>query len=262
MDLLLMSYAGVTSKEYLALKNNGWISPELKRKLDYAYSLDREKIVADLDKVSVDYITHEHSLYPPLLKEIYDFPYILYYRGNPDLLLENMLGVVGSRKATSYTAKSLEAILPSLKNIVIISGLAYGADEAAHKTAIANDIKTIGVLAFGHNTHYPKTTAAIRIEMEKNHLTISEYPPDTKIRKWQFVARNRIIAGSARGVLVTEAEEKSGSLITLEMALDDNRNAYCLPGNITSALSKGTNLRIKEGAAVVTQALDIQRDYD
>lgn len=176
--------------------------------------------------------------------------------------MKNMLGVVGSRKATSYTVKSLEVLLPSLENIAIISGLAYGADEAAHKTALAYDIKTIGVLAFGHNTHYPKTTADIRIDMERNHLTISEYPPDTEIQKWQFVARNRIIAGCARGVLVTEAEEKSGSLITLEMALDDNRNVYCLPGNITSPLSRGTNLRIKEGASVVTEALDIQRDYD
>lgn len=262
MDLLLMSYAGVTSKEYLSLVNNGFISPELKRKTEYADTLDRKKIIADLDRLNISYITHEHSLYPPLLKEIYDFPYILYYRGNPRYLMEDMLGVVGSRKATSYTAKSLEVLLPSLKNIAIISGLAYGADEAAHKTAIGNNMKTIGVLAFGHSTHYPKTTADIRREMEKSHLTISEYPPDTPIRKWQFVARNRIIAGSARGVLVTEAEEKSGSLITLEMALDDNRNAYCLPGNITSALSKGTNLRIKEGASVVTEADDIQRDFD
>lgn len=262
MDLLLMSYAGITSKEYLALVNNGWISAELKKKIACAESLDREKIIAELDALNIGYITHEHSLYPPLLKEIYDFPYILYYRGNPRLLMKNMLGVVGSRKATSYTVKSLEVLLPSLENIAIISGLAYGADEAAHKTALAYDIKTIGVLAFGHNTHYPKTTADIRIDMERNHLTISEYPPDTEIQKWQFVARNRIIAGCARGVLVTEAEEKSGSLITLEMALDDNRNVYCLPGNITSALSGGTNLRIKEGASVVTEALDIQRDYD
>lgn len=262
MDLLLMSYAGVTSKEYLAIVNNGFISPELRRKTDYANTLDRKSIIADLDRLNIGYITHEHSLYPPLLKEIYDFPYILYYRGNVKYLMEDMLGVVGSRKATSYTAESLNLLLPSLKNIAIISGLAYGADEAAHKTAIGNNMKTIGVLAFGHSIHYPKTTADIRREMEKSHLTISEYPPDTPIQKWQFVARNRIIAGCARGVLVTEAEEKSGSLITLEMALDDNRNAYCLPGNITSRLSKGTNLRIKEGASVVTEADDIQRDFD
>ena len=262
MDLLLLSYSGVTSKEYLTLVNNGWISTELKKKTDYAKTLDRTKILADLEQKNIGYITHEHSLYPLLLKEIYDFPYILYYRGNAKLLKENILGVVGSRKATDYTKKALELLLPALKNIAIISGLAYGADEAAHRIAIGNNMKTIGVLAFGHDTHYPKTTADIRAEMEKNHLTISEYPPGTPIQKWQFVARNRIIAGCARGVLVTEAEEKSGSLITLEMALDDNRNVYCLPGNITSALSKGTNLRIKEGASAVTDAQDIQCDFE
>ena len=262
MDLLLLSYSGVTSKEYLTLVNNGWISTELKRKTDYAKTLDRTKILADLEQKNIGYITHEHSLYPLLLKEIYDFPYILYYRGNAKLLKGNILGVVGSRKATDYTKKALELLLPALKNIAIISGLAYGADEAAHRIAIGNNMKTIGVLAFGHDTHYPKTTADIRAEMEKNNLTISEYPPGTPIQKWQFVARNRIIAGCARGVLVTEAEEKSGSLITLEMALDDNRNVYCLPGNITSALSKGTNLRIKEGASAVTDAQDIQCDFE
>lgn len=261
MDLLLLSFAGVTAKEYLALLNKSWISPELKKKINYAGTLDRKKIIASLDRDNIGYLTHEHGLYPALLKEIYDFPYILYYRGNAAVLKEEMLGVVGSRKATAYTRKSLELLLPSLKNIAIISGLAYGADEAAHRTALLYNIKTIGVLAFGHNTHYPKTTADIRTEMEKNHLTISEYPPDTPIQKWQFVARNRIIAGCARGVLVTEAEEKSGSLITLEMALDENRNAYCLPGSITSALSKGTNLRLKEGATIVTEAEDIQSDF-
>src|SRR5699024_12204869 len=108
---------------------------------------------------------------------------------------------------------------------------------------------------------YPKTTAGIRTDMDKIHLTISEDPPDASIQIWLFVGRNRIIAGCARGVLVTEAEEKSGSLITLEMALDENRNAYCLPGSITSALSKGTNLRLKEGATIVTEAEDIQSDF-
>lgn len=262
MDLLLMSYAGITSKEFLTLQSNGPISPALQNKLSQLKHLNRQDIIAELDRKDIGYITHEHSLYPPLLKEIYDFPYILYYRGELSLLSEKMLGVVGSRKATAYTKNALEKILPELHGIAVISGLAYGADEAAHRIALNHNIKTIGVLAFGHDTHYPKTTADIRLTMEKNHITISEYPPGTGIQKWQFVARNRIIAGAARGVLVTEAEEKSGSLITLEMALDENRNGYCLPGNITSDLSKGTNLRIKEGAMAVTSAADILPDFE
>lgn len=262
MDLLLLSYAGVTSKEYLRLLNNAEIPPVLREKMRLAKQLDRAEILTDLNSQNINYMTYTHALYPPLLKEIYDFPYILYYRGDPALLQHNMLGVVGSRKSTSYTRNALGVLLPSLENIAIISGLAYGADEAAHRIALQHGIKTIGVLAFGHNTHYPKTTADIRNEMEINHLTISEYPPDTPIKKWQFVARNRLIAGCARGVLVTEAEEKSGSLITLEMALDENRLTYCLPGNITSELSKGTNLRIQEGAIAVMTPSDIQADFD
>ena len=261
MDLLLMSFAGVTAKEYLTIQQQGNITPSLYAKIQRTKTLNRHDIIRRLDQDNIGYITYEHELYPPLLKEIYDFPYILYYRGNLSILSEKMLGVVGSRKASGYTKKALEKILPELENIAVVSGLAYGADEAAHRIAVEHNMKTIGVLAFGHHTHYPKTTADIRRKMEQDHITISEYPPDTPINKWQFVARNRIIAGAAQGVLVTEAEEKSGSLITLEMALDENRNGYCLPGNITSPLSAGTNLRIQEGASAVTAASDIQADF-
>lgn len=261
MDLLLLSYAGVTAKEFLALRNHEYIKPDLSKKLAYAKSLNREEILGKLQSSNVDFITYKHSKYPQLLKEIYDFPYIIYYRGNINLLQTDMLGVVGSRKATLYTKNALLDILPKLKGITIISGLAYGADEMAHSITIKSDLKTIGVLAFGHDIHYPKTTEKVRALMEKEHLTISEYPPGTKIEKWRFIARNRIISGCAKGVLVTEAEEKSGSLITLEMALDENRNGYCLPGNITSDFSRGTNLRIKDGAMLVLSADDILLDY-
>src|SRR5699024_12813259 len=100
---------------------------------------------------------------------------------------------------------------------------------------------SIGVLAFGHHPPYPKSTFKVRNELEKSQLTISEYPPHTQLSKWRFIARNRIIAGVSRGVLVTEAEAKSGSLVTLDMALDENRNRYCLLGTITSSLSTCTH---------------------
>ena len=261
MDPLLLSYAGVTSKEFLTFNSKGFISPKLEQKLNYANSLNRDDILRELNLSNVGFISYEHRQYPKLLKEIYDFPYIIYYRGKLDLLTTDMLGVVGSRKATAYSKHALEEILSRLNDITIISGLAYGADEMAHNIAIKNKMNTIGVLAFGHDIHYPKTTEKVRALMEKDYLTISEYPPKTPIEKWRFIARNRIIAGCAKGVLVTEAEEKSGSLITLDMALDENRNGYCLPGNITSDFSKGTNLRIKDGATLVLSADDIRVDY-
>ena len=203
------------------------------------------------------YITINDLNYPPLLKEIYDPPYILYYRGNIDLLKIRALSIVGSRNCTQYTRASLSSLLSELSNVVIVSGLAFGADEYAHKIAIDNQLPTIGILAFGHSIHYPKTTQHMRDVLDCHYLTLSEYPPETGIEKWRFVARNRIIAGLSKGVLVAEAEEKSGSLVTLEMAMDENRSAMCLPGNMTSKYSKGTNLRIQEGAKMVLSAQDI-----
>ncbi|WP_020008661.1 DNA-processing protein DprA [Salinicoccus albus] len=264
MDYLCMSYANITPHEfsYLAGKTRKPDGSDLHQKLSHAGRLDQRLLMDDLDKRGVSYITIEDKGYPVMLKEIYDPPYILYYRGDISILDAPVLGVVGSRKATSYTRHALLNILPALnKKIAIVSGLAYGADEMAHHIAIDSGLKTIGVLAFGFDIHYPKTTEKLRMVMEKEHLVISEYPPRTPIDKWRFVARNRIISGFSKGVVVTEAEEKSGSLITLDMALNENRIAYCVPGNITSSISKGTNLRLQEGAKPVLSAEDIMEDF-
>lgn len=264
MDYLCMSYANITPHEfsYLAGKTKKPNDGALDRKLSNARRLSKGILIKELDKRDVCYITIEDKDYPALLREIYDPPYILYYRGDISLLDSQVLGIVGSRKATSYSRNVLLNILPDLnKKISIISGLAYGADEMAHHIAIDSGLKTIGVLAFGFDLHYPKTTEKIRMLMEKEHLVISEYPPHIPIEKWRFVARNRIISGLSKGVVVTEAEEKSGSLITLDMALNENRIAYCVPGNITSSISKGTNLRLQEGAKPVLSAEDIMEDF-
>lgn len=167
------------------------------------------------------------------------------------------LSIVGSRKCTSYTRSALSSLLKELEDVLIVSGLAFGADEHAHKLALDYGLPTVGVLAFGHSIHYPKTTQNLRDTLDRDYLTLSEYPPETRIEKWRFVARNRIIAGLSKAVLVTEAEEKSGSLVTLEMAMDENRTAMCLPGNVTSQYSKGTNKRLVEGAKMVLCAEDI-----
>lgn len=264
MNFLALSYAGVTVQEYQQIKEakSDFRLPEkIQRKLSAANRLNLEHINEQLADKNITFIDIDDDNYPKLLKEIHDPPYILFLKGRPELLNKPVLGIVGSRKATRYTSESLREIIPELKNISVVSGLAYGADEIAHKICLAFDIPTMGVLAFGHDLHYPKSTYSIRMQMEREHLTISEYPPHTSIEKWRFIARNRIIAGLSNGVLVTEAEEKSGSLITLEMAVNENRNTYCLPGNITSMLSKGTNARIQEGAEIVLGSRDILKDY-
>lgn len=230
---------------------------ELQKKLARYNALDIDKINGELHDFGVNYLTIDDSLYPAWLKEIHDPPFILFYRGDIALLQLPSLSIVGSRKCTSYTRVALQALLKNLENIAIVSGLAYGADEYAHKTAIDYQLPTIGVLAFGHKLHYPKTTERLRNILDAEYLTISEYPPNTPIDKWRFVARNRIIAGLSSAVLVTEAELGSGSLVTLEMAMDENRTAMCLPGNITSKFSVGTNHMLAEGAKMVLSSDDI-----
>ncbi len=232
-------------------------SEGLQKKLSRYNDLDIDKIYAELRDNGVSYISIHDGLYPAWLKEIHDPPYILFYRGDIVLLQLPSLSIVGSRKCTSYTRAALQALLQNLENTAIVSGLAYGADEYAHKTAIDYQLPTIGVLAFGHNLHYPKTTERLRNTLDAEYLTISEYPPNTPIDKWRFVARNRIIAGLSSAVLVTEAELGSGSLVTLEMAMDENRTAMCLPGNITSKFSVGTNHMLAEGAKMVLSSDDI-----
>lgn len=259
MELITLSYAGVTPREYQELQESKHqlLSETLKRKIRYAMSLNASFLKQQLREKGIQIISIVDDNYPEMLKEIYDPPYILFAKGNTKLLKCPMFGIVGSRKATSYSKKSLELLIPDLKSLVIVSGLAYGADDMAHRTSINNNVHTIGVLAFGHDSHYPKTTEKTRMDIENKGLTISEYPPHSKIEKWKFVGRNRLIAGLSMGVMVTEAEEKSGSLITLDMAVNENRIAMCLPGNITSPYSKGTNIRIQEGAKSIVTSDDI-----
>ncbi|CAM4224893.1 DNA-processing protein DprA [Lacicoccus alkaliphilus] len=264
MELIALSHAGITVQEYNQMKrmNQRLLLPEkFQRKLSLAERLNIDEIKSHLASKGIGYITLNDACYPPLLREIHDPPYILYFKGDPSLLHRRTIAIVGSRKSSRYTYESLREVIPGLKKLSVVSGLAYGADEAAHRLCLSCNIPTVGVLAFGHDIHYPRSTYDLRIEMERHHLTISEYPPATPVDKWRFVARNRIIAGLSEGVLVTEAEEKSGSLITLDMAVNENRNIYCLPGNITSKLSRGTNLRIQEGAEIVLTAEDILKDF-
>ncbi len=264
MNLLSMSYAGVTPHEYAALtgRMNRVDKKKLSGKLAFSKQLNEKLLRNNMVENNITVITIEDESYPEILKETYDPPYILYCRGDVGILKEPLLGVVGSRKATSYSRHVLSDILPHFKNkISIISGLAYGADEMAHEISMNSGVKTVGVLAFGFDFHYPATTKRLRETMEKEHLVISEYPPKSGIDKWKFIARNRIISGLSQGVLVTEAEENSGSLITLEMALNENRHTFCIPGNITSKLSSGTNSRIREGAKPVLGANDILEDF-
>jgi DNA processing protein len=203
--------------------------------------------------------------YPELLKNVYDPPFILFMKGRRELLeFQTKLAIVGSRQATTYTWDNLSSLMPGLaeKNIVIISGLARGADTMAHKSAIRSGAPTIGVIGGGFHHIYPRENLQLAEYMMKEQLLISEYPPDTKPQKWHFPFRNRIISGLSQAILVTEAQKKSGTFITADYALNEGREILCIPGSVNQKLSEGTNTLIKEGAKMVLSIEDIFFELD
>ncbi|MDY5059395.1 DNA-processing protein DprA [Staphylococcus simulans] len=205
-----------------------------------------------------------HPDYPHLLKHIYAPPLLLFCKGNITCLkAKHHLSIVGSREATCYTQNALAHLLKgeALHDLVIVSGLAKGGDAFAHEAALHYNMATIGVLAFGHYHHYPKETRVLRNNIEQTGLTISEYTPAERPARYKFPERNRIISGLSQGVLITESRERSGAQITIDLALEQNRNVYVLPGSIFQKLTIGNLKRAQEGAKIVLSAQDIIEDY-
>ncbi|MCK9615154.1 MAG: DNA-processing protein DprA [Candidatus Omnitrophica bacterium] len=201
--------------------------------------------------------------YPKLLKEIAHPPLVLYVKGNVKILNEYIFAIVGSRIPTVYgllSAKEFAAKLASL-GITIISGLARGIDTAAHKGALERG-KTIAVLGSGLMNIYPKENTALAETIIKNGALVSEFPLDESPYKENFPRRNRIVSGLSHGVLVVEAAEKSGALITAHCALEQNREVFALPGKIDSPVSRGAHVLIKEGAKLVDSISDILEELN
>jgi DNA processing protein len=209
------------------------------------------------------YTIHENE-YPDNLKNIYDPPPVLYVKG--ELVKEDSLaiGIVGSRKASDYGLKAAQRIAERLAElgITIVSGMALGIDSAAHRGALIAKGRTIAVFGCGLKYVYPMTNYSLSQEIQRNGALISEYPFDTEAYPGQFPARNRIISGMCLGVIVVEAGEKSGSLITADFALEQGREVFAVPGNISSPNSKGTNSLIKNGAKLVSRIEDILEELN
>lgn len=196
-------------------------------------------------------IPYFHPDYPDKLKQLCDPPAVLYVRGDRNLLhAELAVAVIGSRKATAYSKTALDFIIPPLvdRQIPIISGLAAGADTLAHEAAIRYGGRTIAVLGHGFSHMYPKKNEEIAQEIGNNHLLCTEYPPYIPPAKWTFPMRNRIISGLSDAVVVTESSERSGTMSTVEHALDHGKEIFAVPGNIHLPLSAGPNKLLDEGA--------------
>lgn len=197
--------------------------------------------------------------YPPLLREIYEPPPILFYEGKKALLKEVNIAVVGARKMTTYGNHVVEYIVKELteEQFTITSGLAFGIDGKSHQVALENKGSTIAVLGSGLSNIYPSKHLDLARRIAAKGLLITEHHPDVKAKKWHFPERNRIISGISQGTLVIEATERSGSLITAELALEQNRLVYAVPGEIFDRASDGTNQLIAEGAIVTRRVTDI-----
>lgn len=205
-------------------------------------------------------IFYSNSNYPTSLKNLYDPPAVLYVQGDITLLNSpQKLAVIGSREATNYSRLSIEKILPPLleQDFIIVSGLAKGADTIAHETTMKLKGKTIAVLGTGLFHIYPRENVELAREMSKNQLLVTEYPPYITPKKWNFPMRNRIISGLSKGVVITEAKEKSGTVSTMEHALENGKEVFAIPGSIESPLSLGPHHLILEGAKPVWNGYQI-----
>lgn len=193
--------------------------------------------------------------YPEQLRQIYQPPLILFARGDLTILKKKIITIVGSRQATKYSQQVIDKIVPDIvdKGFAVASGLAKGVDAFAHQATLDNHGSTIAVIGNGLNHYYPSQNYYLQSKIIDKGLLLSEYLPDTPPRPYRFPERNRILAGLSESVIVTEAKEKSGSLITANMALQENRDVYAVPGPITSALSAGPNQLIEAGAVPVVK---------
>ena len=211
--------------------------------------------------INIKIIRYIDNEYPARLLETFDFPILLYAKGNIELLnSRKTISIVGSRDCTEYGMKITERLsyLISKNNYTIISGMARGIDYYAHKGTLKNKGKTIAVLGCGVNYIYPMENKNLYYDILNNNGTVlSEYPLKTRPCELFFPMRNRIIAGISDKVLVTEAKHKSGSIITANIALEQGKDIYAVPGNITSRHSQGTNELLKDGAILVTALEDI-----
>ena len=217
-----------------------------------------------MQKNNIDIISIFDKEYPEILKQIYDFPISLYIKGNKEILNNNSIAIVGCRQASDYGKRVAKYFAYNLakEGINIVSGLAVGIDSYSHIGAVCANGKTVAVLGNGLDRVYPIENEYLHNKIiETGGAIISEYPLGTKPEKMNFPARNRIISGLSKSVIVIEAKEKSGTLITVDFALEQGRDIFVVPGNIDTINSVGTNELIKQGASIATTYKDILESY-
>ena len=233
-------------------------------KLENAKLEDAEKIVATCKKYGWQIVTPDDKIYPAGLRKIADMPFVLYVDGDISCLRGKVIiAVVGTRKPCNESIAIARRISSDLSKAgaVVVSGGALGIDSAAHEAAIESEGKTVCVLGCGFGFDYLKENEPLRRAASRNGAVVTEFPPMTAASRSTFPVRNRIISGMSHGVLVVEAGEKSGSLITANRASEQARDVFAIPGSILTTAYNGANALIRDGARAVAGARDILAPY-
>ncbi len=247
--------------EYLAAEgfDRRWLEGLLDKSLDEA-----EKILTQCDNKEIRLLTYADPAYPNRLKNIVDPPALLYYRGTlPDIDREAVIAVVGSRRCSAYGllhAKQFSKLIASSGGIVVSDG-ARGIDSMALSGALDSEMPVLCVLGCGVDVVYPPENRGLFRQIESHGCILSEFKPGTRPDRGNFPVRNRILSGLALGVLVVEAPEKSGALITANQALEQGRDIFAIPGNIGVKSCEGSNRLIRDGAIVVENGWEVLREY-
>ena len=227
----------------------------------FARRFDEAAYLEQLQGAGVQWIARSAPEFPPLLHAIHDPPPGLFVRGaDRELLQRATVAVVGARSCSPYGAQVARMLGRELgrAGLVVVSGLARGIDGEAHRGALeAGAALTVGVLGCGIDRDYPAAHRELAARIRATGLTVSEYAPGVEPAPWRFPARNRIIAGLSAATVVVEARDRSGALITADLALEEGREVFAVPGEITSALSSGTNDLLKLGATPLTTPADV-----
>ena len=254
-------FSVLSTKDLEKLLGRALTGPPLK--MDEIRSMAEKDAAAAL-KLGIRIVSWREQAYPPLLREVYDPPALLFYRGVLPDPVKPLVAVVGTRKPSSQAAKRAFVLGRELgeAGIPVVSGLALGIDSMAHRGNVEGRSPTVAVLGSGPDMVYPASNRSLagRI-LETGGVILSEYPPGTGPRKWNFPERNRIISALARGTVIVEAPERSGALITARFALEQNRDLWVDSAGISSERSRGTARLAEEGATVISSAADILAEW-
>jgi DNA processing protein len=252
-ELLVAAFAAATESHVLN-------EPRSRRFELFRRAFDESAYRRDLEARGFRFVARSDPAFPPLLRSIHDPPPGLFVRGASELglLRRPSVAIVGARACSAYGAAVATELGRELAaaGVLVVSGLARGIDAAAHRGALVRGA-TVAVLGCGIDRDYPRAHANLAADVALSGLIVSEYPPGVEPAPWRFPARNRIVAGLTRATVVVEARERSGALITADLALDEGREVLAVPGEITSALSHGTNHLLRLGAIPVTCAHDV-----